>query len=97
MLIFEEPSLPALLSCAVPILYAGILSGGAGYTLQILGQQYTEPTIASLLMSLESVFAVLFGWLLLHQALSTRELLGCGLMFAAIILAQLPQKRKAAA
>lgn len=97
MLIFEEPSLPALLSCAVPILYAGILSGGAGYTLQILGQQYTEPTIASLLMSLESVFAVLFGWLLLHQALSTRELLGCGLMFAAIILAQLQQKRKAAA
>lgn len=97
MLIFETPSLAAIASCAVPILYAGVLSGGAGYTLQILGQQYTSPTVASLLMSLESVFAAIFGWILLHQALSPRELLGCGLMFTAIILAQLPQQKKAAA
>lgn len=97
MLIFETPSLAAIASCAVPILYAGVLSGGAGYTLQILGQQYTSPTVASLLMSLESVFAAIFGWILLHQSLSPRELLGCGLMFTAIILAQLPQQKKAAA
>lgn len=97
MLIFETPSLAAIANCAVPILYAGVLSGGAGYTLQILGQQYTSPTVASLLMSLESVFAAIFGWILLHQALSPRELLGCGLMFTAIILAQLPQQKKSAA
>ena len=75
MLIFETPSLAAIASCAVPILYAGVLSGGAGYTLQILGQQYTSPTVASLLMSLVSVFAAFFAWILLRQALNPRELL----------------------
>lgn len=58
--------------------------------MQIIGQRYTSPTVASLILSLESVFAVLFGWLLLHEALSGRELAGCALMFAAIVLAQLP-------
>ena len=92
MLIFETPSWSAILSCWLPICYAGMLSGGVAYTLQILGQRYTEPTLASLLMSLESVFAALGGWLILHQTLAPRELLGCALMFAAIILAQLPGK-----
>lgn len=88
MLVFETPSLSAILACWLPICYTGILSGGLAYTLQIIGQKYTGPIIASLLLSLESVFSVLFGWLLLHQALSGRELLGCVLMFAAILLAQ---------
>ena len=76
------------------LLYAGILSSGAGYTLQVVGQKGINPTIASLLMSLESVFSVLAGWLILHEVLSTRQLTGCGLIFAAIILAQLPEKKK---
>lgn len=88
----ETPRWDALLQCWLPICYAGILSAGVGYTFQILGQAYTEPTVASLLMSLESVFSMLFGWLLLHQVLSPMELLGCGLVFAGVILAQLPGK-----
>lgn len=92
MLLFEQPSMATVLDCWLPIAYAGILSGGLAYTLQIIGQRYTSPTVASLLLSLESVFAVLFGWLLLHEALSPRELTGCVLMFAAIILAQIPIK-----
>ena len=79
----------------MPILYAGILSSGIGYTLQIIGQKGLNPTTASLLMSLESVFSVLAGWILLHQALSARELSGCILMFAAIVLVQLPNFHKA--
>lgn len=97
MIAFETPSWDAIRACMVAILYTGILSGGAGYTLQIIGQRYTNPTVASLIMSLESVFAAVFGWLILSQGLSGRELLGCGLMFAAIILAQLPTSRKKAA
>lgn len=92
----ETPTMDAILQCWLPICYAGILSGGAGYTLQILGQRHTKPAIASLLMSLESVFAVLFGWILIGQKLAPLELLGCILMFAAIILAQLPGKKKEA-
>ena len=84
----------AIFSAAAPILYAGILSSGVGYTLQIVAQKDTDPTIASLLMSLESVFSLIFGWLLLHEALSGIELLGCGLMFLAIIWVQLPEKHK---
>lgn len=89
-LLFEEPSLHALLDARVSVLYAGILSSGLGYTLQITAQKYTDPTIATLLMSLESVFAALSGWLILHETLSPRELLGCALVFAAVILAQIP-------
>lgn len=74
----------------IPILYAGILSCGVGYTLQIVGQEGLNPTIASLLMSLESVFAVIAGWLILEQKLTPREILGCVLMFTAIVIAQLP-------
>ena len=78
----------------IPILYAGIFSCGVGYTLQIVGQNGLNPTVASMIMSLESVFSVLAGWLILHEVLSTRQLAGCGLIFAAIILAQLPAKKK---
>ena len=75
----------------LPILYAGLLSSGVGYTLQIIAQKNVQPTVASLLMSLESVFSVLAGWVLLGQSLSLRELLGCVLVFFAILLAQLPE------
>jgi len=90
----EQISLSALIDCAIPLLYAGILSGGAGYTLQIVAQKDTDPTIASMIMCLESVFSVVFGMLLLGERMSTREGLGCLLMFAAIILAQLPEKKQ---
>ena len=93
MFLTETPSLPAIAQCWLPIAYAGVLSCGVAYTFQIIGQSYTEPTIASLLMSLESVFAVLFGWLLLKQSLTLSELLGCTLVFAGVILAQLPGKK----
>ena len=90
MVLFENVNISDLLHAWIPILYAGILSSGVGYTLQIIGQKGLNPTMASLLMSLESVFSVLAGWILLHQALSGRELAGCILMFAAIVLVQLP-------
>ena len=93
-LLFETLSWEAVRACLIPILYAGIMSGAAGYTLQILAQRDAEPTIASLLMSLESVFAVLAGWVLLGDVLSLRELAGCALMMGGIVLAQLPQKAK---
>ena len=92
-MLFETPTWAAIRACAIPILYAGVLSGAAGYTLQILGQRDAEPTIASLLMSLESVFAVLAGWVLLGDALSVRELFGCVLMMGGIVLAQLPDRK----
>lgn len=92
MFLFEHPDWSLVRSCTVPILYSGILSCGVAYTLQIIGQQYTEPTPASIIMSLESVFAVLAGWVLLQEALLPREILGCILMFAAIIVVQLPER-----
>lgn len=92
MFIFETPDLDAILTCAIPILYAGCISGGLGYTLQIVAQRDAEPTMASLLMSLESVFGVLFGALLLHEVMSGREILGCCTIFAAVIISNLPEK-----
>ena len=92
MLLFEQPSLDAILAAWKPILYAGALSSGVGYTLQIIGQKGMNPTVASLIMSMESVISLIAGWLILGQAMSARELFGCALMFAAIILAQLPDK-----
>ena len=94
MFIWEKPDVSAILQCWLPICYAGICSGGIGYTLQIFGQQNTRPAIASILMSFEAVFAALFGWVLIGQELSPRELLGCGIMFCAIIIAQLPGRQK---
>lgn len=90
----EQPTLDKVVSAALPILYCGLISGGVGYTLQIVAQKFTDPTIASLLMSLESVFAVIAGALLLHETMSTRELIGCIVMFAAIILVQIPTPKK---
>ena len=98
MVLFESPSWSAVASCWLPILHAGVLSGGVAFTLQIVGHQYTSPTLASMLLSLESVFAAIFGAILIpSQALQGRELFGCALMFAAIVLAQLPQKDTAKA
>lgn len=97
MLILETPGWDSLRAAALPIAYAGILSSGVGYTLQIVAQKDTQPTVASLLMSLESVFSLIFGWILLKESMSGVELLGCGLMFAAIVWVQLPGKKKAAA
>lgn len=94
-LVFEQPSLSALQSAAIPILYTGLLSSAVGYTLQIMGQKNVPPALASLIMSLEAVFAALAGWLLLDQTLQIREMIGCALMFIAIILAQInPKKEK---
>ena len=89
-MIAEEPSVAKLVSATIPIIYCGIVSGGIGYTLQIVAQKYTDPTIASLLMSMESVFAVIAGAILLHEHMSIRELSGCVIMFAAIVLIQIP-------
>ncbi|SDB15889.1 DMT family transporter [Eubacterium oxidoreducens] len=86
----ETPTLQSIWDAKITILYAGALSCGIAYTLQILGQRRTSPTVATLLMSLESVFAALFGWIILREALNTKELIGCGLIFLAVILAQLP-------
>ena len=89
-LLFETPSAAQFAENALPILYCGIMSSGVAYTLQILGQRDLNPAIASLIMCLESVFSALGGWMLLHQNLSAREVFGCVLIFAAVVLAQLP-------
>lgn len=89
MFIFEKPTIPNIMGAGGTILYAGILSCGVAYTLQILGQKHTNPTLATMLMSLESVFAALSGWLILGEKLSIKEFIGCVLIFAAVILAQL--------
>lgn len=93
-LLTEEPNMQGILNAWLPIVYGGVFSSGIGYTLQVLGQKYTKPTVASLLMSLESVFAVLAGIVLLGQIPTLRETIGCLLMFGAIVLAQLPGKEK---
>lgn len=92
MIFFETPSAERLLEAWIPILYAGALSSGVGYTMQIVGQRGMNPTVASLIMSLESVISVIAGWAILGEALSIRELWGCILMFGAIVLVQLPEK-----
>lgn len=92
MMLFEHPEISMILLAWKPILYAGVMSCGVAYTLQIVGQKNMNPTVASLILSLESVTSVIAGFLVLHQNLSQRELIGCVLMFIAIILAQLPEK-----
>lgn len=94
MFLIETPDMKNILSCWLPLGYAGILSMGVAYSLQIIGQKNLEPTPASLIMSLESVFAALFGWLLLHETMTRPEFTGCILVFAAVILSQLPAKNK---
>lgn len=94
MFIFEQPSWGAVFSAWAPVLYAGVMSCGVAYTLQVVAQKDIEPTIATLIMSLESVFSLLAGWVLLGQKMSGKELFGCVLVFAAILLAQMPERRK---
>ncbi len=91
--VFERPDAGAFLKGIVPLAYAGILSSGVAYTLQVVGQRDMDPTIASLILSLESVVSMLAGWVILGQALTGRELTGCGLVFGAVILVQLPGKK----
>lgn len=97
MLIFEKVDMTAILSCALPLLYVGIFSCGVGYTLQILAQKGSNPTVVTILLSLESVFAVIAGAIILKQQMSVREYIGCVIMFAAVVLAQIqfPEKKKA--
>lgn len=94
MLLTEKVQLSSVAASIVPIAYAGILSMGVAYSLQIIGQKEVEPTAASLLMSLESVFAALSGWLILKESMTVWELTGCALVFAAVIISQLPVKKK---
>ena len=93
-LIFEHVSMANILRAWMPILYAGVMSCGVAYTFQILGQKYVEPTKASLILCLESVFATLGGWVILKEVLSVREAIGCIVVFIAIILAQFVQYNK---
>ena len=86
--LFETPQLSALAAAKWTILYTGVLSSGVAYTLQVLGQKELEPSLASLIMSFESVISALSGWLILGQVLRRREITGCVIMFAAILLAQ---------
>lgn len=94
MILTETPDWANVLNCWLPLCYAGVLSMGVAYTLQIVGQKDLEPTRASLIMSLESVFAAVFGWLLLQETMTLWEMTGCALVFAAVILSQLPAGRK---
>lgn len=94
MFLLENPMLSAILDCWIPICYAGVLSCGVAYTLQLVAQKHTEPTVASILLSLESVFAVVAGAIILHEQLQGREIIGCVLMFAAVIITQLPSKEE---
>lgn len=94
MFLFETPTWAGILAAWLPIFYAGVFSCGVAYTFQIIGQRGTDPTVASLILSLESVVSVLAGWLLLDQSLTPREILGCVLMFGAILLAQLSPSKE---
>lgn len=93
MVFFEHPTASAVLAAWAPILYTGILSCGVAYTLQIIGQQVAEPTIATLFMSMESVFSLIGGLFILHQVPSGREFFGCTLVFGAVLLSQLPVEK----
>lgn len=92
MFLFEKPQIGQIFAAWQPILYAGVMSCGVAYTLQIVGQKGMNPTVASLILSLESVISVLAGLVILNQKLSGKEIIGCILMFAAILLAQFPDK-----
>ena len=95
MFLTETPEIKSIAACWFPILYTGVLSMGISYSLQIVGQQNLESTVASLIMSMESVFSVLTQWIILGDALSSWETIGCILVFIAVVLPQLPIKKKA--
>ena len=88
MMLFENPSWDAIFHSAIPILYGGVMSSGVAFTLQIYGQKYAEPSTAAILMSFESIFGALSGWLLLGEVMSGREIFGCVLMLAGIFATQ---------
>ncbi|RGY96008.1 DMT family transporter [Clostridium sp. AM58-1XD] len=92
--IFETPEIGKIAEAWVPVLYAGIMSCGVAYTLQVVAQRDTDPTVASLILSLEAVFSALAGWAILHQMMSRREMTGCLFVFCAVILAQLPDRKE---
>ena len=92
--IFEKPAISNFVDGIIPLSYAGIMSSGVAYTLQIVGQKDLDPTVASLILSMESVISMLAGWVILGQAMSGRELFGCALVFGAVILVQLPDKKR---
>ena len=94
MIFKENITFAGIKAALVPILYAGVLSSGIAYTLQMVGQKYAQPSVASIVMSLESVFAVLAGWIVLGELLKPKEIMGCVLVFAAVILAQVPGMKK---
>ena len=93
MFIFETPDMGNIIACWLPILYAGVLSCGVAYTLQVVAQADADPTAASLILCLESVFAVISGAILLHESMSPRELMGCAVIFVAVIISNLPEKK----
>lgn len=92
--ISETWSLQAIQAALIPLLYCAVCSSGIGYTLQIVGQKYVHPVVASLIMSLESVFAAVGGWLILKETMTTQEMIGCAVIFAAVVLAQIPERKK---
>ena len=94
MLVSEQPQISQIMEAWVPLAYAGVLSCGVAYTLQVVAQKNTDPAVASLILSLESVFSVLAGWVILGERLPGRELFGCALVFTAVILAQFPEKAR---
>lgn len=94
MFIFETPTLISFKECFWQIAYVGVFSSGVAYTLQIIAQKGSNPTVVSILLSLESVFAVIFGAMILNEVMSAREYIGCGIMFCAVILAQIPFKKR---
>ena len=95
MFIFEQPNLTDIKTAAPSLLYSGIMSCGIAYTLQIVGQKHASPVVASLLMCLESVFAVIAAAIVLHEGMSPGEAAGCVIMFAAIILSQVSESLSA--
>ena len=94
MALFETPTWAGIRQSIPELLYVGILSSAGGFTLQLIGQKNTEPVLASMLLCLESVFSTLFGWMLLHPSLSATELLGCGIVFVAILLTLVPPEAR---
>ena len=101
MFIFESPSIKNILAAYIPLLYAGVMACGVAYTLQVVGQRHLDPTVATLILCLESVISVLAGWIFLDQTLTTRQIIGCAVMFVGTTLAQIPiekfKKKKAKA
>lgn len=97
MLFTEMPELESIVACWLPLSYAGILSMGVAFTLQIVGQKDLAPTPASLIMSMESVFAVVFAWLILDERMALHEMIGCALVFAAVLFSQFPTKKRSTA